>query len=253
MPTQISLLVYKGVPVDFSQYRHTALHVLHSEDEYDWLHVVGAHPFFNFQKDPQNPIPESPVAWIPVCTAPDSITRAMIHFACMSTPVRNGNGDRDWNCQNWVGEALSGLVDIGCVTKQERSAAIGKMVEIILDAELEDVSAFLGCVLRMDTHAILLVLLRMECFSLSDFVHFLVASASTVNMPQHSMEDNLLGILHGDILWIFVIIHVHSFIFHNTYALIRMSFQDQLYKCHHRRHIRPYLEPEILLPNLGLF
>jgi hypothetical protein len=33
----------------------------------------------------------------------------MIQFACMQTPVRNGNDDRDWNCQNWVGEALSVL------------------------------------------------------------------------------------------------------------------------------------------------
>ncbi|KAJ5188635.1 hypothetical protein N7491_004955 [Penicillium cf. griseofulvum] len=138
MPIQISLLVYKGVPVDFSKYRHTALHALSPDGQYDWLHVVGAHPFFEFQKDSENPISEQPIAWIPVCTAPESVTKAKIILACASTSVRNSNNDRDWNCQNWVGEALTKLVKIGCLTSQERGVAINKMVEIILEAELED-------------------------------------------------------------------------------------------------------------------
>ncbi|CAG7923725.1 unnamed protein product [Penicillium olsonii] len=138
---QLSILVYKGVPVDFSQYRHTALHTSWHETE-DWFHVVGAHPFFQFQKDPQNPISESPIARIPVCAIPESVSKATFYLACMGTPVRNGSGDRDWNCQNWVGEALTELVKIGCVTEQDRVMAIGKMVEVILDAEM-DVSVLL--------------------------------------------------------------------------------------------------------------
>lgn len=164
MPTHISILVYKGVPVDFTKYRHTALHILYNEAEQDWLHVVGAHPFFKFQKDPQNPISEEPIARIPVCRAPESMTKVMIHLACINTAVRNGNGDRDWNCQNWVGEALSELVEIGCVTVEERSVAIGRMVEVILDAEMEDVSSLLGSVGK-DAHMVVL-LLRMGCSSL---------------------------------------------------------------------------------------
>ncbi|KAK4871393.1 hypothetical protein LT330_000630 [Penicillium expansum] len=144
MPTKISLLVYKGVPVDFSKYRHTALHALYSDGQYDWLHAVGAHPLFKFQKDPENPMSEPPIAWIPVCTAPDSATKAKIIFACACTSVRNSNSDRDWNCQNWVGDALTELVKIGCLTKEERAEAIGKMVETILEAELEDVSSVLN-------------------------------------------------------------------------------------------------------------
>ncbi|KAJ5773961.1 hypothetical protein N7457_008857 [Penicillium paradoxum] len=142
MPIQISLLVYKGVPVDFSEYRHTALHALYSEDEYDWLHVVGAHPFFEFQKDSKDPISEPPIAWIPVSTAPDSVTKAMIVGACARTPVRNSNRDRDWNCQNWVGEALTELVNAGCLSHEELKVAIGKMVEVILEAEQEDDGVF---------------------------------------------------------------------------------------------------------------
>ncbi|KAJ5467665.1 hypothetical protein N7475_005417 [Penicillium sp. IBT 31633x] len=142
MPTQISLLVYKGVPVDFSKYRHTALHALYPDGEHDWLHVVGGHPFFKFQKDSQDPISDPPIAWIPVSTAPDSVTKAMILSACTSTSVRNTNLDRDWNCQNWVGDALTELVKAGCLTTEERKVAIGKMVEIIVEAEQEDDDVF---------------------------------------------------------------------------------------------------------------
>ncbi|KGO44186.1 NAD-dependent epimerase/dehydratase [Penicillium expansum] len=119
-----------------------ALHALYSDGQYDWLHAVGAHPFFKFQKDPENPMSEPPIAWIPVCTAPDSATKAKIIFACACTSVRNSNSDRDWNCQNWVGDALTELVKIGCLTKEERAEAIGKMVETILEAELEDDGMF---------------------------------------------------------------------------------------------------------------
>ncbi|CAI7661041.1 unnamed protein product [Penicillium bialowiezense] len=138
MPTcSLSILVYKGVPVDFTKYRHTALHA-DWDSEHEWLHVVGAHPFFAFQKNDQNPISEDPIARIPVCSVPESISRSRIQFACVSTPVRNGNDFRDWNCQNWVGEALGELVKIRCVTREEREGAIGRMVEVILEAEMED-------------------------------------------------------------------------------------------------------------------
>jgi hypothetical protein len=76
---------------------------------------------------------EPPIAWIPVCTVPDSVTKAQIIFACACTSVRNSNSDRDWNCQNWVGEAPTELVKIGCLTKEERAAAIGEIVETILE------------------------------------------------------------------------------------------------------------------------
>lgn len=95
MPTQISLLVYKGVPVDFSKYRDTALHALYSDGQYDWLHAVGAHPFFKVQKDTENPMSEPPIVWIPICTVPDSVTKEKIILACACTSVRNSNSDRD--------------------------------------------------------------------------------------------------------------------------------------------------------------
>lgn len=113
---------------------------------------------------------EPPIAWIPVCTVPDSVTKAKLIFACACTSVRNGNSDRDWNCQNWVGEALTDLVKIGYLTKEERGAAIGKMVETILEAELEDVSSVLdNCSMKKIIYTIYtsvdLFVHRVGCFS----------------------------------------------------------------------------------------
>jgi hypothetical protein len=52
--------------------------------------------------------------------------------------VRNEPSNRDWNCQNWVGEALSGLVAVGAVTVEQRGLAIGAMTDVILEAEDEE-------------------------------------------------------------------------------------------------------------------
>ena len=123
--------------------------------------MVGGYPFFAFQKNDQNPISEEPIAKIPVCSIPESISRSRIHVACVSTPVRNGDEFRDWNCQNWVGEALAELVGIGCVTGVEREVAIGKMVEVILEAELEDVSLISGVEVGEDANGVLVC--RMGC------------------------------------------------------------------------------------------
>ncbi|KAJ5749202.1 uncharacterized protein N7511_010898 [Penicillium nucicola] len=139
MLPQLSILVYKGTPIDFPRYRHTALHALYTKNDYEWLHVVAAHPFFKFQKDRHNPISEEPIAWIPVCTVPEAVTRAMIHAACSRTTVRNEPTDRDWNGQNWVGEALAELVDVGALSFEQRSLAIGVMTDVILEAEDEEV------------------------------------------------------------------------------------------------------------------
>ncbi|KAL2706063.1 hypothetical protein AAEP93_001313 [Penicillium crustosum] len=190
MRTQISVLVYKGVPVDFSKYRHTALRALYSDGQYDWLHVVGSHPFFKFQKDSENPMSEEPIAWITVCTAPNSVTKAKIISACACTSVRNSNSDRDWNCQNWVGDALTELVKIGCLTNEERAAAISKMVETILEAELEDVRY--SCPMKniISANVDLVLVHRMGCFSLYDPLHTLLGYRSEIHaISPHNVED----------------------------------------------------------------
>lgn len=86
---------------------------------------------------------------------------------------------------------MTDLVKIGCLTKEERGAAIGKMVETILDAELEDVSSVLDNCSTMKTtytNVDLLLLNRMGCFSLHDFLSALLGYRCEF-MPYHNGED----------------------------------------------------------------
>ncbi|KAJ6096237.1 hypothetical protein N7486_006983 [Penicillium sp. IBT 16267x] len=121
MATTISVVVFRGDPIDWAMYRHTALHVQYADGEDTILHVTGAHPFFEYT--PMNSHPKDlnliMVASILVSTLSDSITKSMIQTACAATSARNDPRHVYWNCQNWVGEALTRLVAIGCVTESE--------------------------------------------------------------------------------------------------------------------------------------
>lgn len=139
MATTISVVVFRGDPVDWAMYRHTALHVQYADGEDMILHVTGAHPFFEYTPMKNHPkdLNMTIVASILVSNLPDWITKSMIQNACAATPVRNDPRHTDWNCQNWVGEALTRLVAIGCVTETERSGAVSQMVDACLEAEDE--------------------------------------------------------------------------------------------------------------------
>ncbi|KAJ5736042.1 uncharacterized protein N7483_001167 [Penicillium malachiteum] len=138
MPT-IMVAVFRGDPIDWAMYRHTAIHVRYADGEDHLLHVTGAHPFFEYTPQPEDPtnIGLKVEALIPVSSPGDSFTKEMIENSCAQTPVRNDPHNKDWNCQNWVGEALTGLVSIGCVTKEQRSTALGRMLDVCLEAEEE--------------------------------------------------------------------------------------------------------------------
>ncbi|KAJ6004865.1 hypothetical protein N7540_012664 [Penicillium herquei] len=138
MPT-IMVAVFRGDPIDWAMYRHTAIHVRYADGEDHLLHVTGAHPFFEYTPQPEDPtnIGLKVEALIPVSSPGEFFTKEMIENSCARTPVRNDPHNKDWNCQNWVGEALTGLVAIGCVTKEQRSTALGRMLDVCLEAEEE--------------------------------------------------------------------------------------------------------------------
>ncbi|KAJ5924708.1 hypothetical protein N7466_008895 [Penicillium verhagenii] len=139
MSTTISIVIFRGDPLDWAMYRHTAIHVQYADSENTILHVTGAHPFFEYTPMDNHPqdLTLHLVASVPVATPPDSITKSMIQNACKRTPIWNDPQHPDWNCQNWVGDALARLVAIGCVTNEERSAAVAQMVDVCLEAEDE--------------------------------------------------------------------------------------------------------------------
>lgn len=65
---------------------------------------------------------------------PDSARAASIKAVIYATPIRNGRSDLDWNCQNWVGEALARLVDSGYVSAAQRDQALDKMIDVCMEA-----------------------------------------------------------------------------------------------------------------------
>ena len=139
MPMTISIAVFRGDPIDWAMYRHTAIHVLDEDGENNLLHVTGAHPFFEYTPENTDPakIGRKLEALIPVSVPRDMITKSMIWDACARTRIWNDPHHQDWNCHNWVGEALTSLVAIGSVTEEQRSKAITQMVDVCLEAEDE--------------------------------------------------------------------------------------------------------------------
>ncbi|CAI7610763.1 unnamed protein product [Penicillium pancosmium] len=114
MPATLTIAVFRGDPLDWAIYRHTALHPGTPADT--GLKIE---------------------ALITVSNPSDEITKNMIEKACVQTPVRNDPHHQDWNCHNWVGEALTELVAIGCLTEEQRSQGITRMVDACLEAEEE--------------------------------------------------------------------------------------------------------------------
>ena len=131
MPTPISILVYKGDPIDAPEFRHTSL-FLELPSNPVKLHVTGASGFFQFQEEPVETAEDIDIVGkIYVGDIDDPAGKAVLSIISR-TPV--DNSDRSWNCQNWVGDALKRLSERRLITDADRSKAIDAMVEVLLDA-----------------------------------------------------------------------------------------------------------------------
>lgn len=139
MSTKIYITVERGEPLDYIEYRHTALHLIFPDGTECLMHVLGAHGIFNFYNH-QNCGPSTRPLYeksIHVVDIPDSTSPLSIRSVISTTPVKNSPEDRPWNCQNWVADALSRLVLYGYITKSERENAIDEMVTVCLEAKDE--------------------------------------------------------------------------------------------------------------------
>ncbi|KAL4801776.1 Pyruvate/Phosphoenolpyruvate kinase-like domain-containing protein [Aspergillus unguis] len=136
MPQKLFILIYKGDPLDYSEYRHTALYFHFASSSRSIMHVVGCPGLFryshNIDTDPSSVGILAKV--IPVTEIPTNIGEDSICETVQRTPIRNGRLDLDWNCQNWVGDALARLVDRGWITGEVRGDAIDKMADACLEA-----------------------------------------------------------------------------------------------------------------------
>ncbi|PYI04888.1 hypothetical protein BO78DRAFT_372144 [Aspergillus sclerotiicarbonarius CBS 121057] len=138
MSITLSVLVFRGDPVDTMEYRHAGIYLDYGQGQSSMMHIVGAPGCFSFQEDDKMDYTKSDKleGHIRVTTLHEDFTRAMIKDACSKTPVKNHS--REWNCQHWVGDALAELVrKIQCLTKTQREAAIDQMAATIAEARDE--------------------------------------------------------------------------------------------------------------------
>ncbi|KAL4877875.1 Pyruvate/Phosphoenolpyruvate kinase-like domain-containing protein [Aspergillus karnatakaensis] len=144
MPQKVFILIYKGDPLDYAEYRHTALYFHFASSTRTILHIIGCPGLFRFVKasnvDPSTVGELAKV--VPVTEIPTDIGEEAIVQTVERTPIRNGRDDLDWNCQNWVGDALKRLVERGWIEGGTRDEAIEKMVEGCLEAGDEGLPVF---------------------------------------------------------------------------------------------------------------
>lgn len=146
---RLSVIVFRGDPIDATMFRHVGLLLEHLEEGIDGTpHATIAHTTFlqvtgsagGFERD------ESPAS---TCGDPreNELFAGIVHVA--TTPatgasdrrLRNAiwatavnNAEASWNCQNWVGDALNSCVGAGLVLADQVDGAIDGMTDLILQA-----------------------------------------------------------------------------------------------------------------------
>ncbi|KAJ5930434.1 hypothetical protein N7466_005927 [Penicillium verhagenii] len=165
MPTNLSILVFVASPLDYARYRHTALyfefdspetqyanaknqHTQPEPQEKDYIkssmmEVIGSPGFMSFfeRKNWGVPVSSANLARVvPVSRLPDTIPISRLRSTVSETSILDGDGDTDWNSQNWVGDALSRLVTCGYLDAGARDRGLDAMVDAVMEAEDEEVS-----------------------------------------------------------------------------------------------------------------
>lgn len=133
MAVALSIVIYKGSPIDSAMYRHTVLFLEFPDTTTMLFHITGASGLFQSEARPGgNPLKSKKFA--------DKIPVGKIHgqekdvIESTIQSIGVNNSDLSWNCQNWVGDALKTLSYKGWITNEARSNAIDSMAEIIVDA-----------------------------------------------------------------------------------------------------------------------
>lgn len=103
------------------------------------MHIEGAPGFFQFQPLDDYRLEQSRklAKRIPVAVLQDHIGEPSIRGVVSRPPVKNGRVDADWNCQNWVVDALTRMVSSGYLNASQRASAIVQMTNACLDAKDE--------------------------------------------------------------------------------------------------------------------
>lgn len=130
----VRVVVFKGSPLDYQKYRHTALW-FQIGDESITAHVIGSRGAFEFEvKDNYNPVKSLRFAkYVDVGWLRATMTKAQLVALVSQTPP--DNRDSEFNCQTWVGQVLSRLKDQGMISQEEAFTGLDGMVQATLEAE----------------------------------------------------------------------------------------------------------------------
>lgn len=139
----LSITVEKGSPLDYQMYRHTALCLRPT----DPTNTSSSSPMLIQASGPKG---EYVLETVDNCDpATNSALAKEVHVATIRAPVSKiqlaallyqvsvRNGDPEFDCQKWVGDALQKLAEAGCIERDECEKGIEGMVEIIMEAEDE--------------------------------------------------------------------------------------------------------------------
>lgn len=137
MPTKVYILVWVGAPLDYTKYRHTALFFEFPDGSKCVLHIEEAPGIFEFEPlEDYDPDQSQRLAKkLFVVEIPDSVQESSIREVVSETPVKNERENSDWNCQNWVGDALTRMVQNGFLSFSQRESAVNQMVDVLLEAK----------------------------------------------------------------------------------------------------------------------
>lgn len=131
----ILVFPHTTLAMDYSKTRHTALFLeepnlvtlFHAiQKGGDW--VFEERPRYDARNSLRNPI------FIKAAELPSSMRLADIQSAVKRAEL---GGEPDWNCQDWVYDALAKIVEIGGMTEAQRQTSFDEMITICLQAEGE--------------------------------------------------------------------------------------------------------------------
>lgn len=133
---RLSIIVYKGSPLDYSHYRHTALWCRFADQSPSLLvHVVGPVGEFEFESREESQPWETRryARRIDVGMLTVAATRAQTEALLQRIPINNRN--REFNFQTWVEAALRTFADTGALSRQDYDRGLDVIVDAIAEAE----------------------------------------------------------------------------------------------------------------------
>ena len=138
-PASISILVFKGEPLDYQRYRHTSLHISFTDDQDPFVaHAVGPPGEYEFQiREPYDSTEsQGIVRTVRVGDLLVSVGRVQMIDVLRAVPVRNW--DVEFNCQIWVEATLRRLRDLRLLSSEGYTEGVDGMVDAIAEAEDEE-------------------------------------------------------------------------------------------------------------------